>query len=150
MDAAYLLANVVPRLVTTEINPAASKGVLKGGILDLVERMRSALPVELDCITKDEWLDLRRTKSSGSSSTKSGALRQNEEDSMLMITKESSARIPREVPALPKGHVPRKAILDGIKRMLFSLTPSENDAALENAMLLVQGMGGAGKTVVAI
>ena len=69
---------------------------------------------------------------------------------MLMITKESSARIPREVPALPKGHVPRKAILDGIKRMLFSLTPSEsNNATLENAMLLVQGMGGAGKTVVA-
>ena len=41
----------------------------------------------------------------------------------LVTTKElttPSARIPREVPALPKGHVPRKAILDGIKRMLFS------------------------------
>ena len=31
LDAAYLLANVLPRLVTTEINPAASKGTLKGG-----------------------------------------------------------------------------------------------------------------------
>ena len=68
--------------------------------------------------------------------------------------------IPREVPALPKGHVPRKAILDGIKRSLFALGPSSEGEAggmaqpgtavgRDEAALLVQGMGGRGKTVVA-
>ena len=58
-DAAYLLANVIPRLVTTEINPAASKGTLQGGLFDLVDRMRNALPPEVD-ISKADWLDARQ------------------------------------------------------------------------------------------
>merc|ERR1719161_406826 len=37
VDAAYLLSNVIPRLVPVEINPAASSGALQGGLLDLVE-----------------------------------------------------------------------------------------------------------------
>merc|ERR1719160_441507 len=57
-DAAYLLANVVPRIVTTEINPMGGKGTLQGGILDLVERMRGALPPEVE-ISKSEWLEAR-------------------------------------------------------------------------------------------
>ena len=68
-------------------------------------------------------------------------------------------------------HVPRKAILDGIKRALFALSSSSGEKAgeddggakseaassgpdttvvgCEGATLLVQGMGGSGKTVVA-
>ena len=76
LDASYLLANVLPRLITTEINPAASRGALKGGFLDLVERMRSALPVELDCIAKEEWLDLRRTTAAAAAKS----VRQPEEE----------------------------------------------------------------------
>ena len=41
----------------------------------------------------------------------------------------------------------RKAVLDGIKRALFAL-PTE-DGVLESSTLLVQGMGGSGKTVIA-
>merc|ERR1719409_2645182 len=52
-DAAYLLANVVPRIVTTEINPMGGKGTLQGGIVDLIERMRSAFPPEVE-ISKAE------------------------------------------------------------------------------------------------
>ena len=58
VDAAYLLSTVVPRLVTTEINPAASRGTLQGGLLDLLERMRSALPCEVE-ISKAQWLEMR-------------------------------------------------------------------------------------------
>ena len=47
LDAAYLLSNVIPRLITTEINPAASRGTLQGGLIDLVERMRQAFPPEV-------------------------------------------------------------------------------------------------------
>ena len=67
---------------------------------------------------------------------------------------------------MPKGHVPRKAILDGIKRSLFALglESAEEDGAKgrglgmepgpaavgrDEATLLVQGMGGSGKTVAA-
>ena len=34
-DAAFLLSSVVPRLVTTEVNPAASKGALHGELSSL-------------------------------------------------------------------------------------------------------------------
>ena len=141
---------MLPRIITTEINPTASKGTLKGGLLDLVERMHSAVPVELDCISKEEWLDLRRGGIAAADGNGADSILQTEEETTLMKREAApSARIPREVPALPKGYVPRKAILEGIKKMLFSLTNKENSNALENAMLLVQGMGGAGKTVVA-
>ena len=42
LDAAYLLANVVLGLITMEIDPAAPKGTLRGGLVNLVERMRRA------------------------------------------------------------------------------------------------------------
>ena len=67
----------------------------------------------------------------------------------LAVFAAPSAQIPSEVPALPKGHVPRKSILGSIKRSLFALLPPGENATLEGATLLVQGMGGSGKTVIA-
>merc|ERR1719160_2436819 len=58
VDGAYLLANVVPRLVTLEIDPAASRGALQGGLSDLVDRMRGAQPPEV-AVPKAEWLEAR-------------------------------------------------------------------------------------------
>ena len=58
VDAAYLLSNVIPRLVPVEINPAASRGTLQGGLIDLVERMKAAFPPEV-AISKAEWLGSR-------------------------------------------------------------------------------------------
>merc|ERR1719456_1675235 len=138
-DAAYLLANVIPRIVTTEINPMAGKATLQGGILDLIERMRAALPA------KAEWLEARQqpTSTAGAQGVEDPL---SGKDQPGGATAAAVARIPREVPALPKGHVPRKAILDGIKRSLFALS-GDRGAGLEGATLLVQGMGGSGKTV---
>ena len=66
---------------------------------------------------------------------------------------QASALVPREVPSLPKGNMPRRAVLNGIKKALFRDREAEGNnytAGLrEGATLLVQGMGGSGKTVVA-
>merc|ERR1719169_172709 len=64
LDAAYLLSTVIPRQITMEIDPAAPKGMLEGGLRDLVERMRFALPPDVD-ISKAEWLETRRKAAIG-------------------------------------------------------------------------------------
>ena len=135
----YLLANVIPPLITTEINPAAPKGTLQGGLIDLVERMRAAVPQEVE-ISKEDWLVAR--KSLGAADAGGG-----EKPQPARETASPAAVIPREVPSLPRGHVPRKAIIAGIKRELVNL--STELGVRESAVLLVQGMGGSGKTVVA-
>ena len=98
--------------------------------------MRQALPPEVE-VSKADWLEARAAL----------ATVQPSSTSREPAAAGSLALIPREVPVLPKGYVPRKAILDGIKRNLFSL--QAEGAARESATLLVQGMGGSGKTVVA-
>ena len=150
---------MVPRLITTEINPSASRGTLQGGLLDLIERMRTALPPEV-LISKAEWLETRSSGPSTSSASGSAGQEGSGRNQSSATTDPSQktapnlAGIPREVPSLPKGHVPRKAILDGIKKALFALSSSTSstgngDLSCEGATLLVQGMGGSGKTVVA-
>ena len=97
-----------------EINPMAGKGALQGEIIDLIERMRQALPPEVE-VSKAEWLEARRAAAEKQSE------RAQRTHSSAPEPTGSSARIPREVPALPKGHVPRKAILDGILSLLYFL-----------------------------
>jgi len=116
-------------------------------LMDLVERMRAAFPPEV-AISKAEWLDARQSAAAatgGASSEKGGP--------MAKGAAVPSALIPREVPSLPKGNMPRKAIIDGIKNALFKASSTEGGgrkaSVREGATLLVQGMGGSGKTVVA-
>ena len=114
--------------------------------------MRQALPPEVE-ISKADWLEAREA----AMATQVAA---QQPSASREAAPASLALIPREVPVLPKGYVPRKAILDGIKRNLFSLGGAGSAAegggssaaaagAREGATLLVQGMGGSGKTVVA-
>ena len=98
---------MVPRLVTLEIDPAASRGALQGVLSDLVDRMRGAQPPEV-AVPKAEWLEARSkmTMSTEVEATKAAA--------SATTGQSSSALIPREVPALPKGNLPRRAIISGI------------------------------------
>ena len=70
------------------------------------------------------------------------------------------ARLPRDVPELPKGYIVREALLHGLKKKLLEPTPtidSQSSQSLQSAdsvlsgikILTAHGMGGSGKTVIA-
>ena len=152
VDAAYLLSNVIPRLVPVEINPAASRGTLQGGLIDLLERMRAAFPPEVQ-ISKAEWLEARNNSAARAAEVGGGGSEASDEKmrsakDQHQAAAAASALVPREVPSLPKGNMPRRAILNGIKKALFRDRDAGSSSAglREGATLLVQGMGGSGKT----
>ena len=98
--------------------------------MDLIERMRTALPVEIE-VSKAEWLEARESAAAAvaakggggqAAAAQAGGGADRELTTTSIVT---TARIPREVPALPKGHLPRKAILEGIKRRLFALAAKD-------------------------
>ena len=148
VDAAYLLSNVIPRLVPVEINPAASRGTLQGGLIDLLERMRTAFPSEVQ-ISKAEWLEARNKQDEGGGGSEASDEKMRSAKDQHQAAAPASALVPREVPSLPKGNMPRRAILNGIKKALFRDRDAESNSAglREGATLVVQGMGGSGKTV---
>merc|ERR1719379_2564948 len=72
-DAAYLMSNVIPHIISVEFNASASKSVITASLGDIVEQMRCALPVAIE-VSKEDWLELR---SSGGTIVASGQVHQH-------------------------------------------------------------------------
>jgi hypothetical protein len=126
IDAAHLLSQVIPNIISIELNTSASEKILAASMQDLAQHLRKAQPCKIQ-LTKEEWLEHRAIN--------------------FPIKPKDLAVVPPEIPELPRGFVFRPDVVAEIHECLF---PSSNAKILEmkNGMFVVHGMGGSGKTVV--
>ncbi len=165
VDAAYLLANVIPNLISIEFDASASSNVIKASIDDMMHEIRALrhAPAAQVHISRTDWLQQRGKNPNDApmfqrapSGVASGALPplgSSVLPSIGSFTIDAGfeyARLPPEVPPLPKGYVMREALTGGIKAKL--LQQEQDGAAVVSPsapIVSVHGMGGSGKTVVA-
>ena len=159
---AWMLSSTIPMIISKEFNPSATQNAILASLLDLAEAILAAKPVE-PARGFEEWKEHRDRRQALLPREEIGKVSQqvaSEKPSTTSITSGGAhelARCPQELPLLPDGYFVRKAILSGIKRRMFpSLCEesvdgeSKEEAADEGCRtIVVVGMGGSGKTVVA-
>ena len=139
IDAAYMLSNVIPNLISVPFDSASSSNMIEASINDIIQQMRGAHAVggavKMN-VTRAEWLSQRSAMMPPSNTVHHSA----EPHEALA---RPLALLPAEVPALPKGYVGRDALISDIKAKIIREHPRGF------VCVTAQGMGGAGKSVIA-
>ena len=165
LDAAYLLSNCVPYLISIEFDASASSAIIHATLQDMMaemERQRTGAAMQIT-LSRAEWFEKRFALPSPTRAVAAAATTSGREEG-------GAARLPPEVPVLPKGYIVREAVLSGIKAKLLDLNGESDRDTTDDAeanetgvkckrerqqsryrsqIVTAQGMGGAGKTVVA-
>jgi hypothetical protein len=145
IDAAYILSSVLPHIISIELNTAASKAVLAASLGDVAEQIKTAEPLTIST-TKEEWL----------ASRESLPMSLSEHGKAQETPKAKRIEALLAVPELPRGYIPRASIFNKIKESLLaesSLAPRRDHACssgISGPVITVHGMGGSGKTVMAV
>ena len=63
MDAAFRLADALPAIISTNFDPNGSTRQIEAALGDLADQIRHAKPIVPPSISKEEWLEKRRQKS---------------------------------------------------------------------------------------
>ena len=135
---AHALATTLPKMIARSFDSCASRNVITGSLMDLVDALRNAAPVDIEP-PFEQWLAARAA--APAPTRPHGAPPSVPSSSQKGLPVVSGARCPPGVPKLPSGYIARAAILEAVKQRVLP------DAAA--AAVSVFGMGGSGKTVVA-
>ena len=150
VDVAYILSDALPNIISTDFNPNGSSRQIQASLGDLADQMRHAKPIATS-ITKEEWLEKRRAASGGHEMKPHG--QGQGLGATGSIAAQTLADIPSTVPELPGALLVRPDLIAEIKSELLNETGSTT-AALTSKKAKhkssVHGMGGVGKTTVAI
>ena len=144
IDAAYNLSQVVPNIISIELDASASNHVINAQMADLMEQMRSAAPVKI-AVSKEQWLAER-----GSAKTTPAGGHQPAAPWTGGVSNNAGAirlvPLPVELPAPVRGFVMRESVMAKSHEILL------DDERLCHAAptLVYQGMGGSGKTVAVV
>ena len=132
-DAAFILSQLIPNIISIELDSSGSENMLEATIKDIAAQMKVARPVALGQ-AKDAWLAERGSPSPGQLAPGHQHARDAKTDAAAM------APLPVQLPELPKGNVLRQSILEQAKQALGKV-----DRGKVEKLVLV-GMGGSGKT----